>query len=294
MGAKESTVRMRELGVALRKAARRAGLSNNQIAHRLGWSNSKVSNIFGAHRGVSEADAASILALCGSAEHGGAERARLLRLCRDSHQLGWWQEYGDRLPPKLRTLIDHEDSAIAVSGYHSLLVPGLLQVADYTRASMRGSATIPEHEIDERVEARIKRQEIFDRSHPAHFKFFIDEYASNRAGIPQDIMSAQVHHLLRMSIRPYVEIRIIPESVGFHAGFSGPFVFMEFAEIKPVVHLEHETSSVFAERPETTGAYRRILRALAEIALDSEQSMEWIARRASDLGDPGEEHDDPA
>lgn len=283
MGEKESTVRARELGAALRKALTAAGVENKEVAHKLGWSASKVSNLIGARRGASEADVASLLAICGI---GGAERERLLRLTRESHEPGWWQEYGDRLPAMLRTLIDHENSAVAITQYDSTLVPGLLQSGDYTRALIRASATIPAEEIEGRVQARQRRQEIFNRRYPARFRFFVDEYALRRHGVPREIMSDQVHHLLRMSIRPQVEIRVIPELVGIHAGSAGAFMLMEFAEIKPVVHIENETSSLFAERPESTRAYRAILGELARVALDREQSREWISRLATELGDP--------
>src|SRR5437773_2581891 len=141
MGEKESTVRARELGMALARALREAGLSNRVVARKLGWSPSKVSNLLNAKRGAQEADVASILVLCGM---GGAERERLLELTRQAHESGWWQEYGAQLPIQLRTLIDHEDAAQTITGYYSSLVPGLLQIGDYTRALMRESATIPQ------------------------------------------------------------------------------------------------------------------------------------------------------
>lgn len=282
---------MRELGLALRKAMRAAGLENKDVARRLGCSPSKVSYMLSGRRGVSEADVASILAIC---DVRGAERDRLLRLTREAHESGWWQEYGDRLPAKLRTLIDHEDAAIAITQYQSNLVPGLLQVPNYVRAWMQLSATVPDHEVEERVDARVKRQELLNRRNPAQFRFFIDEYVLRPSSVGSETMSEQVHHLLRMSVRPHVGIRVIPESVGLHAGYAGPFMLMEFAEIKPVVHLDHETSCVFAERPETIRAYRSVLAALAEVALDREQSREWTARLASELGVPREEHDEPA
>ncbi|HCT78759.1 MAG TPA: XRE family transcriptional regulator, partial [Micromonosporaceae bacterium] len=253
---------------------------NKEVARKLGWSPSKVSNMIGARRGASEADVASLLAMCGV---GGTERDRLLRLTRESHQPGWWQQYGDRLPAELRTLIEHENSAVAITHYHSTLVPGLLQVADYVRAQIRASATIPADEIEERVRARLRRQEVFNRRYPARFRFFIDEYTVRRPGVDREIMSDQVHHLLRMAVRPHVEIRLIPGSVGFHAGHGGPFMLMEFAEINPVVYIENETSSLFGEQPESTRAYRAILRALAEVAFDEAQSRAWISRLAREL-----------
>ena len=285
MFANESTVRARELGEILRKALASANLEGVQVARKLGWSQTKISNILSAKRGVSEPDMASLLALCGI---GGAERDRLLRLTRESHQPGWWQEYGDRLPAKLRTLIDHENSAVAITQYQSVLVPGLLQSTDYARALFQASATIPEAEVEERVESRLRRQEIFSQRYTTRFKFFIDEYALRHPGVARETRSDQAHHLLRMTVRNNVEIQVIPWSVGFHAGSAGPFKMMEFTEIQPVVHLELETSSLFAERPESIRAYRAIVAALAQVALDREQSREWISNLASELGDPSE------
>src|SRR5437867_8487325 len=193
MGEKESTVRARELGMALARALREAGLSNRVVARKLGWSPSKVSNLLNAKRGAQEADVASILVLCGM---GGAERERLLELTRQAHESGWWQEYGDKLPVDLQTLIDHEDAALAITAPHSSLVPGLLQVGDYTRALLRAATAIPDDSIEQRVAARLKRQEIFDRQRPATFTFFIDEYVLTRTGAGGAAMSEQVHHLL--------------------------------------------------------------------------------------------------
>ncbi len=80
-------------------------------------------------------------------------------------------------------------------------------------------------------------------------------------------MSEQLHHLLRMAVRPYITLRVIPMALGAHAATAGPFIFMEFAEFKPVVYLENETTSLFLEKPEETAAYQNILAALAETTL---------------------------
>ncbi|RZS34481.1 helix-turn-helix protein [Herbihabitans rhizosphaerae] len=283
MGDRESTVRMRELGLALRRALERAGLESKAVARELGWSPSKVSHVLRATRGVSERDVASILAM---ARIRGDERERLLELARRAHEPGWLQEFGGRLPPNLRTLIDHEDAAVAINSYQGLLVPGLLQVASYTRALMSTSATIPPDEIEERVDARIKRQEILDRRRPAIFRFFVDEYVLTRTGPGPEIMSEQLHHLLRMSVRPRIQFRVIPDAVGFHAAVVSSFVLMEFTEINPVLHLEPENTSVYPEGRKTIAGYQDILASLDTVALNPGQSREWIARLAHKLGAP--------
>ncbi|MGH3624413.1 MAG: Scr1 family TA system antitoxin-like transcriptional regulator, partial [Sciscionella sp.] len=69
---------------------------------------------------------------------------------------------------------------------------------------------------------------------------------------------------------------------------------LEFPEFKPVIYLESETSSLFLEEPEEIAAYRRVLAALAEAALDEGQSRELIAALATELYTDREDHDERA
>jgi hypothetical protein len=108
------------------------------------------------------------------------------------------------------------------------------------------------------------------------------------------VMSEQLHHLLRMAVRPYLTLRVLPASLGAHAATAGSFILMEFAEFKPVVYLDSETSSVFLELPVEIDAYRSILAALAQTALGEEDSRELIATLATELYADREDHDDRA
>jgi hypothetical protein len=106
-------------------------------------------------------------------------------------------------------------------------------------------------------------------------------------------MSGQLHHLLRMSVRPYIVIRVIPDAVGFHACWK-PFYAMEFHHLWPVVSLEDHTGVQFLQEKGTISEYRKIIKALAETALTEGQSREWLADLASTLGAPWEKQDDLA
>jgi transcriptional regulator with XRE-family HTH domain len=280
------TVRARELGLALRRAAEAAGMTNRKLAKLLGWSDSRVSRIYTGTRGISVPDLVAVLAVCGIK---GPAKQNLIQLAAHAHEPGWWQDYDDRLPATLCTLIDYEDAAIAITSFETMVIPGLLQVPAYAEALMRASVTIPTTEIPERVEARERRKGIFDPLHPPAFRFFVDEYVLRRTGLSREIMSAQLHHMLRMAVRPNVQIRVIPEAVGFHAG-RRQFQLMEFTELHPVVHVECDTSVLFLERKPTTAAYRRMVDGLASVALPEEESREWIAGLATRLGEPREEH----
>jgi uncharacterized protein DUF5753/helix-turn-helix protein len=282
----EPTVRSRELGLALLRAIGTAGLNQSDLAEMLGWSPSKVSRMISGKRCASTEDVAAVLAVGGIV---GPKRQELLEMARFATERGWWQDFGNRLPPELRTLSDHEDSALAITSFDTSYIPGLLQTPDYARALFAANRTIPESEIDDRVAAREQRQRIFDRQFPGQFRFFVDEYAVARTGPGKEIMSGQVHHLLRMSVRPYIEVRVVPEDAGFHAGQQA-FKLMEFTEINPVVHLENQTSVLFMERDDTIAAYRDELSGLSKVALDEHQSRSWLAAVASRLGEERHAH----
>ena len=288
---REPTVRSRELGEGLRRVMERAGLNGQQAAYLLGCSPSRVSRLLSGKRGGSEVDVAAFLGLC---RFKGPERDELLALCRQQHTPGWLQQHGSRLPKQLRTLIDHEDKAVAISVFASTLVPGLLQTGDYARAVISHNVNIPSGEVDDRVAARLARHSLFSRDYPPRFTFYLHETVLRLPIGGPTVMSGQLHHLLQMTVRSCLTLRVVPASCGAHAGLSGPFTLMEFAEFRPVIYLDSETSSLFLERREEATAYQRILEALANTALDEGQSRELIATVATELFAQREDHHDRA
>jgi transcriptional regulator with XRE-family HTH domain len=280
MREREPTIRSRELGDGLRRAIERAGLNGKQTAHLLGWSPSWVSRLLSGKRGATEVDVAAILGVC---RVKGKERDRLLALCQEQNTTGWLQQHGSRLPKQLVTLIDHENRAVTYSDIQPMLVPGLLQTGDYARAVISRIATVPADEVDDRVAARLARQSLFSRSRPARFTFYVQESVLRTPVGGPAVMSEQLHHLLRMAVRPYISLRVIPVALGAHAATAGPFIYLEFAEFRPVVYLESETSSLFLEKNEETAAYQRILGTLAETTLGEGESKKLIATVATEL-----------
>lgn len=190
----DTTVRGRELGEGLRNALQTAGLPGKEVARRLGWSPSKVSRLLTGKRGTTEVDVAAVLALCGTTGH---ERKRMLELCREMNNHGWLQQHGGHLPRQLRTLIDHEDKAISIQQFQPTLIPGLLQTGDYAHAMLSRSVNVVPEEIDDRVAARLSRQNLFSRHNAPEFEFFIHEFALRLPVGGADVMSDQLHHMLR-------------------------------------------------------------------------------------------------
>jgi hypothetical protein len=220
-------------------------------------------------------------------------RDELLELAERAFEPSWWLEYGERLPADLTTLSDHENAAILMTNFETSIMPGLLQTEDYMRALMRCLPVIPEVEIPDRIRLRLKRQEIHDRRKPPKCQFYLAEHVVTRTGPGREIMSEQVHHLLRMAVRPNIEIRIVPDAAGLHGGCP-PFHMLEFTELNPVVYLEQLNSAAFLEKKDTVAGYRRIVADLERVALDEGQSRAWLATVATALGEPREEQDEHA
>jgi transcriptional regulator with XRE-family HTH domain len=280
MADSKSTIRSRELGDALRQAMERAGLNGKRTARMLGWSESRVSRLLTGQLGATEIDISAFLAVCMVT---GEERERLLRLTREQDQPGWLQQHGSSMPEQLKTLIDHENKAVEITDFQALVVPGLLQTGDYARSVISRIANIPAGEVQDRVAARLARKSLFSREYRPKFVFFLHEFVLRLPVGDREIMSEQLHDLLRMAVRSYISIRVIPTSYGAHAGTAGSCRLMEFSEFKPVVYREEETAGHFLEDRDEIAAYRNIFTSLANSALDEGQSRDLIARLAIDL-----------
>jgi hypothetical protein len=103
-------------------------------------------------------------------------------------------------------------------------------------------------------------------------------------------MSDQLHHLLRMAVRPHLTLRGVPAALGAHAGIAGHFTLMEFAEFKPVAYLESQTSCLFLEGPAEIAAYQHILATPAGTALKEGESRKLIATLATEPYPEREDH----
>ncbi|GAB3818197.1 hypothetical protein GCM10027605_70300 [Micromonospora zhanjiangensis] len=196
-GTNQPTVVGRGLGGELRELRRTRGLPQRQVAIRLGWQPSKLSRIEAGIQGVQAADVASLLVIYGVT---GDERKRLLGMAERSAETGWWEAIGG-LSDESRTLIRLEAEATGIVNWQPLLVPGLLQIPDYSHAVMAGCG-VPEDEAQSRVAARLGRQAILSRPTPPVVHAMIDEMVLRRVLGGTRVMVRQLRHLLDAAERP--------------------------------------------------------------------------------------------
>ncbi|MGH3991651.1 MAG: Scr1 family TA system antitoxin-like transcriptional regulator, partial [Pseudonocardiaceae bacterium] len=166
-----TSVRSRQVAAELRAIRERAQLSGAEVARRLGMSPSKISRIETGNSGLQIEDVAALLGLY---EVPASTRDELLDLVRRSEERGWWTRQPG-LPKLWRSLIDFEAKATRVQNYEALVVPGLLQTAEYSRAIIQGVApTISEAELDNLVASRMARQAVLTRASAPQFFAVVD------------------------------------------------------------------------------------------------------------------------
>ena len=276
----------RALATELRRLREHAGMSGDLVAERLGWSASKVSRIETHRTGVKARDLDQLLDLYGADE---ATRHRLAALAAEQDPRGWWTTFAPTFPASYVAYIGLEDSAVTLHSWSPELIHGLLQTEDYARATMQSAfgspPRVPPGEIQRRVEARLRRQELFWRE-SREFLFILDEAALRHRLGTAATMHAQLTHLGRMSSLPQVTIQVLPFTAVYPIGPCG-FAILGFAPahgaaLGDVVYVEHLTGQSFFENEAETYEYRLAFEQLQAGALDPGASMRLVADVARD------------
>src|SRR5580700_3572107 len=136
--------------------------------------------------------------------------------------------------------VDGEGQAKVLRYWAPLLVPGILQTAEYARALFRAWRTDDdEDKVEQLVLARMARQRIFDRPRPPAFWAVLDEGLLRRPIGGAKVMADQLVHLADMGDRASIKIHVIPAEAGAHLGLLGAFAIAGFSGDAPgIVYFE--------------------------------------------------------
>ncbi|HKN53849.1 MAG TPA: DUF5753 domain-containing protein, partial [Amycolatopsis sp.] len=171
--------------------------------------------------------------------------------------------------------IEYERTAVRITNWSLLIIPGLLQTPDYARALLTGS-DIRVEDADTRLVVRLERQKILTKQDPVRLVAIISELAIREMVGDEDIMSDQIDHLLEMAELDNISIRIVPSGGGYHPGKVGLFTMYDFAEAPSTIYLEHYHASAFLCDSEGIRAYRKLTKLLAGKALSEDASRELL------------------
>jgi transcriptional regulator with XRE-family HTH domain len=274
-GNSHPTVRSRQVAAELRRLRENAAMSGAEVALRLGMSPSKVSRLETGNSGLQVEDVAALLGLY---QVPATRREELIDLVRRGEERGWWQRQGAGLPELWRSLMDFEATATRIQNFEPLVVPGLLQTAEYSRATIRGAdATLSETELDNLVASRMARQALLTRGAAPQFLAVLDEGALRRPVGGPGVLHRQLQHLVSVAERPNVTLRVVPLAAGAHAGLSGPFVILEFNGEASLVFVENHRTGLFLEDTADLAGYRLALGNILNAALAPPATVDLLA-----------------
>jgi transcriptional regulator with XRE-family HTH domain len=277
------SVRQRRVSAELRTWRIKRGLSCKDVARALGWSESKVSRMETGERGLYEDDVSAIL---GFLRVPAEIRQELMNLVRAGNERNWHEISGDDAPISrlLRDLIRFESEATAIYNFEPLLLPGLVQTAEYTRTLMRKSAlTRTGPEIESMVAVRMNRQRVLDRADPPHLSLVIDEMALRRTMGDPAVMVGQLQHLLAASARRHISIQVLPFDAEAAIAMQGPLIMLDCPDQPTLCFEESRSTSTFLEDEELVGRARLAWKRLSAAAHSQEDSRQLIVEFASQL-----------
>jgi len=280
MAASSRSPRARALCSALREARIASGTGVRELGRMLGISNTMISLWENGHRVPNVEQVAMILAAVRVAPD---ERERILSLARNVEEPNWLTVGIEGLPQQLAGAIECERAASSIVEWIPLGVPGLLQTSDYARAVKR-SDDLPEKDVELRVMVAAGRRDVITRvNDPVRFEALLSQATlSEPVGSPE-VMADQLRHLNLLGSRANVTVRVVPQGIGWHPGWAGPFILFEFPDAPPVVHFEHYSSGAFVPTEHDVAAYRTALDRLRDLARSPEESADLIAKAAHEM-----------
>jgi transcriptional regulator with XRE-family HTH domain len=184
------------------------GLSGDAVAKLLNCARSSISRLENGEARLTERQAAVI----DERWQTGGHFDRILWYARLGHDPNWFKQHVD---------IEAEASVIRV--FEAVVVPGLLQMAEYAEALIAAAGVT---NVDELVAERLGRQAILTRDAPPVFWVILTESVLDWPMGGPEVMRKQLAYLLELSERPNIGIRVVPRSAGAHFGVDGSFKIM--------------------------------------------------------------------
>ncbi|MFE9883864.1 helix-turn-helix domain-containing protein [Streptomyces scopuliridis] len=240
----------------------KSGLTQQELAEAVGYSCDQLASIEQGRRPAKSAftDAAEVRLKAGGT----------LAVLQDDVDLA-------KLPLFFQDFALIETEAVSRFSSDPLLIPGLLQTEEYARALFSEHCPpLSDEMIEQHVEARLSRQKLLTRTPMVETCFIIGEAALTSTVGDDDVMRAQLQHLLKQGAMRNVEIQVMPSDSSFHPGLSGPMVIVETLEHRRVGYIESQGVGLVVTDAATVSAFGLRYGKLRTQALNVEESADLI------------------
>ncbi len=177
-----------------------------------------------------------------------------------------------------------EREAVELVSYSMPVLNGLLQTEEYIRGllAMR-RPPLDQEATEQRVVARLARQEIFVRQPAPFLSFVLDESLLRRPYGGKAVLRRQLEHLLLIGWKRNVELQVMPLDREDNAGVNGPFTVVTRKDGKKFVYAEARGIGSLQTDPEQGVLAAALYGIIRSQALSPRESSEFIERLLGSL-----------
>jgi transcriptional regulator with XRE-family HTH domain len=281
----EPTPRRRRLGAELRRGREAQGWTLDEAARHLGYrSPATVSKIEKGVQGVTVQQLPHFFQVYGINDP--ALRGQLQDLVRRQAEPDWWQRFDGVVDEPLSDYLSQVETATSLFVFNPVVLHGLLQTPDYTRAVTEASRVwkAPE-DIDRFVAMRLEHQKaMLTREPPLKIWAVLTEGLLRQEVGGRAVHTAQIRHLATLAhTNPHITLQILPLRTGAHAGMDGPFMILTFAAGRDLVCLESMRASLHLNQHDTVELYRTTSDLLKSDALPRKDTIPILTALAEEL-----------
>jgi len=203
--------------------------------------------------------------------------ARLTSLTSRADEATWWAPWAQVVPDWLKTFVGLEGLAESEFVFEPIIIPGLLQTAQYAAAVTANTPRVRADHSDRFVGFRIARtRRLTDPERPLKLHAILTEGALRLAVGDPGLRQAQLRHLLAVAELPTVTIQVIRPEDGPHTALTGQFVVLGFETVRSIGYVELHDGAVYLQDADQVRTYTMVANDLQRAALAPERSIALI------------------
>ncbi|MDF3289333.1 helix-turn-helix domain-containing protein [Streptomyces silvisoli] len=232
------------LGKKLRKHRERLGWTQREVGTRLNYSHNRIAQV---ELGTDPPTWDMCVALDAALGAGGELTELWEHMVRERAR--------ENFPDYVQKFMLLEAKATKIFWYSPQIVPGVMQTEAYARAALRkGLPRASQEEIEEKVAARMSRQQLLRKTPPPFLWTVLDEAVIRRQVGGPHAMYDQLARIAELAESPDATVQVMPFTHGEYAIMGGSLALLSFADSPDVAYLEGVGPGVLEEEPDQVTA----------------------------------------
>ncbi|MFF9850333.1 helix-turn-helix domain-containing protein [Streptomyces litmocidini] len=259
----ETSESLRAFGEVVKVFRRRADLTQEQFAPLAGYSAPMIASIEQGRRLPSKGfvnRAEEVL------DAFGVIRAAAKHLTRKAGLAKWFEEWAELEP-----------LAVTLYTFENRLVPGLFQTPAYARTLFEEQIpAMSDDKIESNLVRRMERASILTERPETIYSFIIEEHVLRRQVGSPETMREQIDHILDLCERRNIDIQVMAQSRGYHAGLAGPLCLLETEENAWYAYCEGQETGQLISDPKVVSILQQRYARMRTQALSVEASVSLL------------------